>query len=432
MSAPTGVGGMVWGGGHGAVAGADATERAARPDTGGAGPFEAIDELEIAISLPLDRFALEVEVSTRSRVTAVFGSSGAGKTSLLESVVGLRAANGRIRFGDAVWLDSARGIRLPPERRRIGYVPQEGLLFPHRTVRGNLLAGAARARRAGAGGQAAPSARLETVCELLELTPLLGRRVGTLSGGERQRVALGRALCSAPRLLLLDEPLASLDMPLRRRVLPFLARVRAELAVPMLLVSHDPRTVQALADELIVLCAGRVIARGTPREVFTDPTVFPLAEEEGYETVLPARLESTSAGSSTVRLGDDGGGPRLVVPRTEGAPGESLLIGVPARETILAAAEPVGLSARNILAGRVAAVRPLVGDRGMVLVTVDLAADPDTALPPLATEVTAGAAAELGLDAGKPVYVILKTASCVVYGGSGPNSTSSTGNSNGS
>jgi len=419
MSARTGIERVVAIGRRGTANRRETPAPEAVPATAGGEALAAADELEIAISLPLDRFALEVEVKTRARVTAVFGPSGAGKTSLLESVVGLRPASGRIRFGDAVWLDSARRIRLPPERRRIGYVPQEGLLFPHRTVRGNLLAGAARARRAGAGGQAAPSARLEAVCELLELTPLLGRRVGTLSGGERQRVALGRALCSAPRLLLLDEPLASLDIPLRRRVLPFLARVRAELAVPMLLVTHDPRTVQALADELIVLRGGRVIARGAPREVFTDPKVFPLAEEEGYETVLPARLESTGAGSSTVRLGENGDGPLLVVPRTDGAPGESLLIGIPARETILAAAEPSGLSARNVLAGRVAAVRPLVGDRGLVLVTVDLAAAPGAALPPLATEVTASAAAELGLDAGKPVYVILKTAGCVVYGGRG-------------
>jgi molybdate transport system ATP-binding protein len=384
----------------------------------GAGGRAGADELEIAISLPLDRFALEVEVATRARVTAVFGPSGAGKSSLLESVVGMRRASGRIRFGDAVWLDSARRVRLPPERRRIGYVPQEGLLFPHRTVRGNLLAGAARARRAGAGGGATPpAARLETVCELLELTPLLERRVGTLSGGERQRVALGRALCSAPRLLLLDEPLAALDLPLRRRVLPFLARVRAELAVPMLLVSHDPRTVQALADEVIVLRGGRVIARGAPREVLTDPAVFPLAEEEGYETVLPARLEATDAGASTVRLGGAGDGPRLVVPRTEGAPGATLLIGIPARETILATVEPAGLSARNVLPGRIAAVRPLAADGGLLLVTIDLAADPAAGLPPLATEVTARAAAELALVEGKPVYVILKTAGCVVYGG---------------
>lgn len=391
-------------------------------------------EIELTVSLPLDRFALEVEATTRARCTAVFGPSGSGKTSLLESVAGLRPASGRIRLGDQVWLDSARRVRLPPERRRVGYVPQDGLLFPHRTVRGNLLAGAGRASSPGGGGRVVPpSASLGTVCELLELTPLLERRVGALSGGERQRVALGRALCSAPRLLLLDEPLASLDLPLRRRVLPFLARVREELAVPMLLVSHDPRTVQALADELIVLHEGRVIARGAPREVLTDPAVFPLAEEGGYETVLPATLEATAPGASVVRLGERGRGPRLVVPRFDGAAGEALLIGIPARETILATTEPAGLSARNVLPGAIESVRPLAADGGLVLVTVALDADPGDALPPLATEVTTDAAAELGLEAGRRVFVILKTAGCVVYGGgSGRSSDSSTGNSNGS
>jgi molybdate transport system ATP-binding protein len=195
--------------------------------------------------------------------------------------------------------------------------------------------------------------------------------------------------------------------------------VRAELAVPMLLVSHDPRTVQALADDLIVLRDGRVIARGAPRDVLTDPAVFPLAEEEGYETVLPARLEATDPGASTVRLGAAGDGPRLVVPRTDGAPGEALLIGIPARETILATVEPAGLSARNVLPGRVAAVQSLAADGGLLLVTVDLAGARAGDLPPVATEVTARAAAELALTAGKTVYVILKTAGCVVYGGRG-------------
>lgn len=380
-------------------------------------PSEDGHELEIAISLPLDRFALEVEATTRARVTAVFGPSGSGKTSLLESVGGLRPARGRIRLGSTVWLDSRRRIRLPPERRQIGYVPQDGLLFPHRTVRGNLLAGAKRARRLAAGSGVPPSVRLDAVCDLLELTPLLGRRVATLSGGERQRVALGRALCSAPRLLLLDEPLAALDQPLRRRVLPFLARVRAELAVPMLIVTHDTRTVQALADELIVLREGRPIARGAPREVLTDPAIFPLAEEEGYETVFPARLEATEPGACRVRLGETGHGPRLLVPHTEGEPGDSLLIGIPAREAILATTEPKGLSARNVLPGRIDSVHPLVEDGGLLLATIALDPGSGGALPPLATEVTEAASRELGLNAGKPVYVILKTAGCVVYGG---------------
>jgi len=369
------------------------------------------DELELALSLPLDRFTLDVTCTTRAHVTAVFGASGSGKTSLLESLAGLRPASGMIRFGDHVWLDSMRRVRVPPEHRRVGYVPQDGMLFPHRTVRGNILAGAGRSR-SSASGSAPQAAQLDTVCELLELTPLLERRVGTLSGGERQRVAIGRALCSTPHLLLLDEPLAALDVPLRRRVLPFLARVREELAVPMLLVSHDPRTVQALADEVIVLRQGQVISQGAPREVLADPNVFPIAEAEGYATMMPAVLESSDAGSAVVRLGAQGTGPRLVVPRTDCAPGDRLMVEISSREAILATARPTKISARNILSGRINAISALSDDSGMLLVTVELA----ESLPPLMTEVTVGSAAELGLTAEREVFVILKTAGCVVYG----------------
>lgn len=142
-------------------------------------------------------------------------------------------------------------------------MPQDGLLFPHRNVRGNLLAGAARARRNGWNLEET----LANVCSLLEIGHLLDREVATLSGGEHQRVALGRAICSGPRLLLLDEPLASLDQPLRRRVLPFLIRVRDELDLPMLLVTHNVAEVQALCDEVVVLRQGRVVAHGAVDEV---------------------------------------------------------------------------------------------------------------------------------------------------------------------
>ncbi len=215
--------------------------------------------LEVDVRLALDRFELEVDFVADQPVTGVFGASGAGKTSLLEVVAGLRrGARGRLAFGGEVWLDSTARRFVPPERRHIGYVPQDGLLFPHLNVRENLLAGRKRAVESGQ----QPAEALETVAGLLELGQLLERSVATLSGGERQRVALGRALCSGPPLLLLDEPLASLDLPLRRRLLPFLRRVRDQLTVPMLLVSHDPIEVQARCDDLSVLEEGRAIARG--------------------------------------------------------------------------------------------------------------------------------------------------------------------------
>ncbi len=373
-----------------------------------AAPEGAPAALAMDVRLALDRFDLEVRLGTEKPVTGIFGASGAGKTSLLEIVAGLRReARGRLAFGEEVWLDSTARRLVPPEHRRIGYVPQDGLLFPHRSVRQNLLAGERRAR---AGGQR-PADALATAAELLELGPLLERSVATLSGGERQRVALGRALCSGPRLLLLDEPLASLDLPLRRRLLPFLRRVRSELTVPMLLVSHDPIEVQALCDDLIVLSAGRVIARGEPRAVLRDPEVFPLAEREGYENVLPGRLvdsrrEASRTSTSRVGLGDDV--VELVVPRCDAA-GE-VLVSLPANEIMIATERPRGLSARNVLDATVVEIRSF-GHLG--LVTAELGAG----VPPLVIEVTETTPSRLGLAIGRRVFLVVKATSCRLHGG---------------
>ena len=220
------------------------------------------------VRLSLAEFTLEVDVTVRGRVTALFGPSGAGKTSLLEVVAGLRRPQrGRVEVAGRVLADPATGQWVPPERRRVGYVPQEGALFPHLSVRANLLYGHRAASRAGSGGR--PSFALGSVVDTLEIGPLLDRPgVHGLSGGERQRVALGRALLTGPELLLLDEPLAGLDAGLKARVLPYLARVRDEFAVPMLLVTHAPSEVMALCDEVVVLERGRVVAQEAPVALF--------------------------------------------------------------------------------------------------------------------------------------------------------------------
>ncbi len=238
---------------------------------------EATERLQVRIKLPLDSVDLDVAFDTSSQATGVFGVSGAGKTNMLSSIAGLeRRARGYIRLGEAVWLDSSRRFFLRPEHRFVGYVPQDGLLFPHKNVRGNLLAGTHRAP----GGRNGQQSTFQSVCKVLELEPFLERDIATLSGGEKQRVALGRALCSAPRLLLLDEPLASLDVALRGKVLPFLRRVREEFDIPLILVSHEPAEVRALCDDMIVLEQGRIVARGQPREVLTQRHVVSLIERE--------------------------------------------------------------------------------------------------------------------------------------------------------
>jgi molybdate transport system ATP-binding protein len=363
------------------------------------------DALSVRVRLPLDRFDLEVDFQTTHRVTGIFGVSGSGKTTLLETVAGLRRrAAGRIALGQQVWMDTERKVRMPPEGRGVGYVPQDSLLFPHLDVLGNLRAGRGRA----VGGGHDFDAALRNVVRVLDLDPLLRRAVTTLSGGERQRVALGRALCSGPRLLLLDEPLASLDAGLRRKVLPFLQRVQAEFAIPILLVSHDPVEVQALCEDLIVLREGQVIARGEPRAVLTRPSVFPLAQGEGFENVLPAVVVGARDGTTEVRLGADGAGPSLTVPRSALPPGSTLLLSMPADEIVLALEHPAGLSARNALPARVESVQEVGAIR---LVTARVA----EGAPPIVVEVTADARAELQLVPGTVLYLLIKTTAITLY-----------------
>ncbi len=217
----------------------------------------------LGLRLALAHFVLEVNATLEGRVTAIFGASGAGKTSLLELVAGLREPSaGAVRVGGRTLTEVASRTFVPPEQRGVGYVPQEGALFPHLGVRENLLYGF-RGRDGGA-----PGLDFAHVTEVLEIAGLTGRRTGTLSSGEKQRVALGRALLAAPRLLLLDEPLAGLDAPLRERLLPYLARVRDEFQIPILYVTHAPDEVVALCDDVLVLAAGSVVKRGAPREIF--------------------------------------------------------------------------------------------------------------------------------------------------------------------
>ncbi|MGH7952882.1 MAG: ATP-binding cassette domain-containing protein [Limisphaerales bacterium] len=214
------------------------------------------------IKLPLADFDLELDVELRGLVTAIFGASGAGKTSLLELVAGLRKRKSAfVQFGKTVLDNTAQKKFVPPRARRIGYVPQDAALFPHFSVRGNLLYGTRNESRT--------ALELEHVSEVLEIEPLLSRRVGDLSGGEKQRVACARALLAQPKLLLLDEPFSALDQPLREKAISLLQRVRAEFRLPMLFVSHLADEIVALCDEVIVLERGRCVRHGRPTEVFS-------------------------------------------------------------------------------------------------------------------------------------------------------------------
>jgi molybdate transport system ATP-binding protein len=211
----------------------------------------------IALDLVLRQgsFTLEVQAQLDARITALFGASGAGKTTVLDAIAGLRTPSaGSIVVGSRVLFDRTRGVNLPPHHRHIGYVAQDVALFPHMNVRQNVLYGRRDGQRLS----------LETVVRMLEIAPFLDRQVLQLSGGERQRVALARALMSVPELLLLDEPFAAVDVERRRRILPYLERVRDELMVPIIYVTHDPSEVRQLADHVVILDEGRVLDTGPP------------------------------------------------------------------------------------------------------------------------------------------------------------------------
>jgi molybdate transport system ATP-binding protein len=205
--------------------------------------------IDLDIELTQGSFVLAARARLDARAAALFGPSGAGKTTILDAIAGLRTPRrGSITIDGRVLFSSEQRLNLPPHHRRVGYVPQDVALFPHMDVRRNLLYG----RHPGV------SPDLDRVVGMLEVAGLLDRRVTDLSGGERQRVALGRALMSGPSLLLLDEPLAAVDVPLRRRILPYLQRVRDELVVPIIYVSHDREEVEALADVVVMMEGGRV------------------------------------------------------------------------------------------------------------------------------------------------------------------------------
>ncbi len=224
-----------------------------------------------ALRLRQGAFDLEIDAEISGRVVGIFGPSGAGKTSLVELMAGLRQPDaGRIALDDLVLADRAQRFFLPPEKRGVGYVPQDLALFPHLSVLKNILYGRSATTRAATGLE------LDPIVRLLEIEPLLERSVAQLSGGQKQRVAFARALLAHPRLLLLDEPLASLDRELKLRILPYLRRIRDELGLPMLYVSHAPEEMFNLCDRIMVLQAGRCLRVSPPEELFEKATTVAL------------------------------------------------------------------------------------------------------------------------------------------------------------
>lgn len=354
--------------------------------------------MQIRIVLRLAHFALDVDVTSEARSLGVFGPSGAGKTSLLETLAGWRTPiSGVIRIGDAVFFDDAARISRPVRSRAIGYVPQDALLFPHRSVYENVVASMWHLSTHSIDGSF-----VRRIAAVLEIEHLLDRPCTHLSGGERQRVALARALASRPRLLLLDEPLGSLDVPLRRRILPYLIRVRDEFDLPTVFVSHDATEVQALCDEVVVLEAGRVRAQGAPSEVLR----YARAGERAFENVVPGSVSAVTDGTAVVAL-DAGGEARVPSPGLK--VGARVLFAIGSDEILVALDQPTRISARNVLP----AVVKRVESSPSGVVRIDGQLD-DGKGARLSASLTRASVDELGLKAGQAIFFVFKTNSCRV------------------
>ncbi len=347
--------------------------------------------ISIQISHRFSGFALDVDFDSPQGVTALFGRSGSGKTTVVNAVAGLlRPDQGRIIVGDEVLVDTARGVHVAVHKRRVGMVFQDGRLFPHLTVQQNLTYGQWFAPKG-------PD-DFDHVVALLGLKTLLARRPGTLSGGEAQRVAIGRALLSRPRLLLMDEPLSALDEARKAEVLPYLERLRDESKIPILLVSHSVAEVARLATTVVALEAGRVVACGPATTVLGDPETVPVFGVREAGAVLDGVIAAQHSDGLTEIAVSAG---RLFVPRVAGDVGARLRLRIAAQDVILSRQAPVGLSALNILAGTVTTVRR--GANGGVIVQIVVGGDV------LLARITARSADALGLEPGIAVHAIAKS-----------------------
>jgi molybdate transport system ATP-binding protein len=349
--------------------------------------------LEADIAARVGEFTLEAKLESDAGITALFGRSGSGKTTVLNAIAGLiRPVRGRIRVDDAVFFDDARRIDLPARRRRVGYVFQEGRLLPHLTVRQNLLYGRFFTPRTERRED------LQHVVSLLDLAPLLARRPHHLSGGEKQRVAIGRALLASPRVLLMDEPLASLDAARKGEILYYIERLRDETKLPIVYVSHAIDEVVRLADTVALISAGRIRASGSVAQMAGRLELRPYLGRFEGGAVVEAKVAEQDLGMGLARLVFPGG--ELYAPDVDALIGAAVRVRIRARDVSLALVRPADASFLNVLPGTVVAV----GAEAGASVDVQL----DVGGTPLLARITRKSAAALGIAPGRPVFALVK------------------------
>ena len=347
----------------------------------------------------LKNFVLDLEFRAAPGFTILFGASGAGKTTLLDCIAGLaRPDAGRIAIGQRVLLDTAERVDLPPAKRRIGYVFQDLALFPHMTVEQNVEYGLAHL---------SPGKRKElsaSILQALRIDSLAQRKPRQISGGERQRVALARTLVTNPEVLLLDEPLAALDAPTKARILDDLRAWNHDHGIPILYVTHSREEVFALGERVVVLDGGRILAQGTPHDVLNAPRQEFIAQLAGVENIFDAIVESLhpDRGTMTCSLRVPGTPVLLETPLVRAEVGSTLRVGIRAGDILLAIAPPAGLSARNVIPGRVVALEQ---HDVIISARVDCGVE-------MQVHLTLAARDALEVQPGREVWLVIKTHSC--------------------
>jgi molybdate transport system ATP-binding protein len=345
----------------------------------------------------IGKFALDAGFTAPARgVTALFGPSGCGKTTVLRCLAGLLRVNGVCEIDGEVWQDES-GAFLPTYKRPLGYVFQEASLFQHLSVRRNLLFGAPRDNHDGTNG----GIDFDEVVDLLGITRLLDRSPRNLSGGERQRVAIGRALLSQPKLLLMDEPLSALDRATKNEILPFLERLRDHLNLPVVYITHDIAEVERLADQMVLMDKGHVIGAGPLEELQSDPSL-PLAAARDAAVSLEGVVQASDEAYALLTLSVRGG--LLTVPARVAPVGERRRIRVIASDVSLTREAPGPSSILNVLPARIVSMKPV--DLNEIIAVVALGADGAGAR--MLSRLTRKASEALGLEEGTNVYAQVK------------------------